>query len=147
MKWQKKIYLFDKWKRYIASFFWLSPCAWGICIRQRHGKTEILCIIHKDGSLMLPKWHIKKWETPPEAALREFIEETGMIWSVLREKIGILRDRKRRKKITFYAIEQIKEGPLGEHDEKTIWVDIRHAMKTMKHKSESHFLERYFIKK
>lgn len=143
MKSTKKTHLFETWKKLIASFFWLEPCAGGICIRNRKWRTEILCVTHKDGGIMLPKWRIKSWETTEQAALREFMEETGIYNCTLGNKIGIIRDRNRGKKITFYSIHSSgQHTPI--HDEAIMWIDLSSAIKNMKHRTEKIFLKKHF---
>lgn len=143
MKPFKKESLFEQWKKFIASFFWLDPCAGGICIRERKWIKEIICVTHRDGGIMLPKWRIKRWEKPKEAALREFREETGIYNSTLGSKIGTIRDRNRRKKIIFYHIQS--SGPHSViHDEAVMWLPLEDALQKMKHKTEKKFLQKYF---
>jgi 8-oxo-dGTP pyrophosphatase MutT (NUDIX family) len=142
MKSTKKWSLFEQWKKFLASFFWLDPCAGGICTRERKWKIEILCVTHKDGGLMLPKWRMKPWETMEQTALREFREETGIYNCTLWKKIGTIRDRNRRKKIIFYAIQSSwPHSPV--HDEAIMWVHLEDAAKKMKHTTERAFIERY----
>lgn len=142
MKSIKKGRLFEQWKKFIASFFWLDPCAGGICIRDRRWIREIICVIHRDGGVMLPKWRIKRWEKTKEAALREFQEETGIYSSTLGWKIGTIRDRIRRKKITFYHI--YNSGTLTPvHDEAVMWLPLESAQQKMKHPAEKKFLKKY----
>jgi 8-oxo-dGTP pyrophosphatase MutT (NUDIX family) len=91
---------------------------------------------------MLPKGRIKKWETTEQSALREFQEETWLYGNSLGTKIGIIRDRLRRKKITFYMIR-----PGSRHtavtDEAIMWIELARAAEKMKHKSEQKFIEKY----
>ena len=142
MKWNKKGYL-ELWKKRIASFVWLDPCAGWICLRERKWKTELLCVIHKDGGIMIPKWRIKPWESTEDAALREFREETGIYTSILGEKIGVIRDRIRRKKITLYKIHHGSWQHTSVHDEAIMWIEIGQALKKIKHLSERKFIEKY----
>jgi 8-oxo-dGTP pyrophosphatase MutT (NUDIX family) len=146
MKWAKKTGFFEQCKKYIASIFWLDPCAGGICLRERRWKIEILCVLHKNGMLMLPKWKMKQWEKSDKAALREFQEETGIRNSVLWKKIGTIRDRIRRKKIIFYSICYNHDMHTALHDEAIMWVHLHEAAKKMKHGSEKKFLEKYFTR-
>lgn len=144
MKWMKKWTLFERWKKFLASIFWLDPCAGGICLRERNWETEILCVIHWDGGIMLPKWRIKQRETPGDAALREFQEETGLYSGTLGKNIGTIRDRNRRKKIIFYHVHS--SGPHTPiHDEAVMWVLLKNAPKKMKHPTESEFLKKHFL--
>jgi len=65
--------------------------------------------------------------------------------SILGEKIGIIRDRYRRKKITFYMMHQTQDHTVYPHDEATLWIDIEDALEKMKHASERKFLKRHFL--
>ncbi len=135
--------LLRKVKRYLASLFWLKPCAGGICTRKRGNSIELLCICHKKGTIMLPKWGCKVGETLEESAIREFREETGIFDFKLGEMIGVVRDRKRRKKTTFFHIE--KPGKQHGHmkDEATLWVKIEDALVDMRHKGERKLVKGY----
>ncbi len=92
---------------------------------------------------MLPKGRCKVGETVEEAATREFREETGIYDFKLGEKIGIVRDRKRRKKTTFFAIEKPGKQHAHFHDEATLWVKIEDALVDMRHKGERKLVKEY----
>lgn len=143
MKWTKKTGFINIWKKKLSSFFWLDDCAGGICIRERKGVEEILCVLHNDGGIMLPKWRVKKWELLEGAALREFQEETWLYGSQIGQKIGTIRDRLRRKKITFYKIHTGSRHTTVT-DEAIMWVELSKASAKMKHASERDFIEKYF---
>lgn len=133
------------WKRKISSFFWLNDCAGGICIRERKWIRELLCVLHNDGGFMLPKWWIKKWESFEEAALREFREETGMNHPAIVEKIGVIYDKIRRKKIVFFLMQYRESSHSTLRDEATMWIDLEKSSRKMKHKSEQEFIEKYLL--
>ena len=131
-------------KKVLSSLVWLDVCAGGVCIRERKNQREILCVMHKNGGIMLPKGRVKNHETLEQAALREFSEQTGIYQVSLGSKIGTLRDRIRRKKITFFWIEHAKlQTPV--HDEAVIWVEIGRAFSQMKHTSERQFIKKYIL--
>jgi len=132
-----------KSKRYISSLFWLEPCAGGICTRKRGSTTEILCICHKKWTIMLPKWRCKVGETVEDAAIREFQEETGIYDFKLGEKIWVVRDRKRRKKTTFFKINKPGKQHTQFHDEATLWIKIEDALVDMRHKGERKLVKEY----
>jgi 8-oxo-dGTP pyrophosphatase MutT (NUDIX family) len=91
---------------------------------------------------MLPKWRIKLWETLKIGAIREIQEETGLYGFTLGNKVGVLRDRKRRKKITFFEVKNAGiHSPV--HDEAIMWVSIEHALKHLKHDGEKKLIEKY----
>lgn len=101
--------------------------------------------MHKKGWLMLPKWRVKPQETLKEAAKREFEEETGLYSYQLGDVIGILRDRYRRKKITFFWFKNPSNKHAEIHDEAIVWVELQKAPQQMKHKSERKFIEKYVL--
>jgi len=141
---RKKKYLqtWNNWKKKIASFFWLDDCAGGLCIRDGKRWRDILVVLHKDGGVMIPKWKVKPWESLATAALREFQEETGLYSSRLGKKIGVMRDRLRRKKIHIYKIDNIVVSSLI-RDEAVVWMSLEKALIHLRHKSEKKFLEKY----
>lgn len=145
MTWKKKmIQYLNLWKKKMASLFWLDDCAWGICLRERKWKIELLCVLDKHGGFMLPKWRLKKWESFEDAAVREFQEETGIYNAKISKEIGIIRDRIRRKKIVLFSFLWTSFSHSSIHDEAIMWVDIKTACKKMKHPSERDFLKKYF---
>jgi ADP-ribose pyrophosphatase YjhB (NUDIX family) len=139
---QKKL---EVWKKKIASFFWLDDCAGGISLRERKWKREILCVLHRDGSYMLPKWQVKEWESFADAALREFREETGIQNVALWEKIAVIRDRIRRKKIIFFSMNHGESAMTAIRDEAIMWVEVEKSAKKMKHESERKFIEKHLL--
>jgi len=130
-------------KRYLSSLFWLAPCAGGICTRKRGTNTEILCVCHKTWKISLPKWRCRIKETIEKSATREFREETGIYDFKLGKIIWIVRDRKRRKKTTFFQIEKPGKQHSQCHDEATIWVKIEDALVDMRHKGEKKLIKKY----
>lgn len=92
---------------------------------------------------MLPKWRCKVGESIEEAATREFREETGIYDFKLGGIVWVVRDRKRRKKTTFFAIEKPGKQHTHIHDEATLWVKIEDALVDMRHKGEREVLKDY----
>ena len=128
-------------KTRIKKYFWLTPCAGGLCIRERKWVQELLCVAHKKGTIMLPKGRIKPGETSEVWALREFREETGIYDCELGKFIGTIRDRHRGKIIDFYEIK--KPGKIHKFkDEHTFWIPLDEALSQMKHPIETRFLQR-----
>gem|GEM_PF-2378700 len=74
--------------------------------------------------------------------MREFQEETGLYSSRLGKKIGVMRDRLRRKKIHIYKIDNIVVSSLI-RDEAVVWMSLEKALIHLRHKSEKKFLEKY----
>lgn len=130
-------------KRWLSSFFWLEPCAGAIITRERNGGKEILCIAHKKWGLMLPKWRWKIGESTQEIAVREIQEETGLYGFKLGREIATIRDRKRRKKITFFEVKNPSTTHAHIKDEAIIWTPHKEAVKKMRHESEKQLLAEY----
>lgn len=103
--------------------------------------------MHKNGGLMLPKWRVKPNESLKEAAKREFQEETGLYGYQMGDEIGILRDRYRRKKITFFWFKNPSSKHSEIHDEAIVWIDAIKALPLMKHAGEKKFIEKYVLEK
>ncbi len=142
---KNRLSFLDNCKLWLSSLFWLEPCAGGICIRERQWQSEVLCIAHKKWGLMFPKWRIKRGETLESGAAREIQEETGLYGFTLWIKIGVIRDRKRRKKITFFEVKNAgAHSPI--HDEAIMWVSIPNALKHLKHEPEKKILQQHLQK-
>jgi len=54
-----------------------------------------------------------------------------------------VRDRKRRKKTTFFTIEKPGKQHTNIHDEATLWVKIEDALVVMRHKGERELVKEY----
>jgi len=54
-----------------------------------------------------------------------------------------VRDRKRRKKTTFFKIEKPGKQHTQFHDEATMWVNVEDALVDMRHKGERKLMEEY----
>ncbi len=54
-----------------------------------------------------------------------------------------MRDRKRRKKTTFFTIEKPGKQHTHIHDEATMWVKIPDALPLMRHKGEKELVKEY----
>ena len=91
-------------------------CAGIIPVCQAHGKIEILLIKHLKGNYWgFPKGHQEVGETPTEAAIREFQEETGIKeftliphQEILEENYSFFSDEKQvyiEKKVRYFLAE------------------------------------------
>jgi predicted NUDIX family NTP pyrophosphohydrolase len=88
------------------------PSAGILLFRQRAGRTEVLLIKpggpfwkNKDaGAWMIPKGMVEPGETPVEAALREFEEETGTRLSLLPSPLARVRQAG-GKSVEAFAVE------------------------------------------
>lgn len=94
---------------------------------------------------MFPKWRVKLGENLQAGAIREIQEETGLYGFTLWEIIWVVRDRKRRKKITFFEVKNTGTHSFI-HDEAIMWVSMAHALKHLKHEPERKILQKYLKK-
>lgn len=106
-----------------------------------------VCLINPVGRRVwgLPKGGVEPGETPPQTALREVAEETGMSGVVERELGSIdywfyARDRGGRvHKTVHYFLVRATGGTTEAHDHEVRearWVDVRDALRLMTYPNE-----------
>lgn len=61
------------------------------------------------------------------------------------EKIGIIRDRIRRKKIVFFLMKYQENSHTNIRDEASMWVDLDKSPTKMKHESERKLIEKHLL--
>src|SRR5215208_121267 len=113
--------------------------AGGVVYRRRGGRTEVALIsVGEPGRWQLPKGLVGRGETPPEAALREVAEETGLTCEVEAElgrveywyfSKGGARRVRFHKFVHFYLMRYVSGDVSGHDDEvnEARWVGIEEA--------------------
>jgi 8-oxo-dGTP pyrophosphatase MutT (NUDIX family) len=106
--------------------------AGAVVFRKHDNETLYLVVSSSDGAnWVLPKGHIDPGETPEMTALRELVEEAGVLGAVV-ERLSIKQSRKAGKEI---AVEYflIHEVGATETTEKRIcrWEDERSALQLL----------------
>ncbi len=106
-----------------------------------------VCLINPAGRRVwgLPKGGVEQGETPPQAAVREVAEETG-ISGVVEQELGSIdywfyaRDRGGRiHKTVHYFLVRATGGTTAGHDhevQEARWVDAREALRLMTYPNE-----------
>jgi 8-oxo-dGTP pyrophosphatase MutT (NUDIX family) len=126
----------------------------GIVFRIREGRTEVVIVAVRGRSWCLPKGIIDAGETPPETALREVREETGLTGEIL-DKIGqvsywyFIKEEMIRvhKTVHFYLLKYL-EGNTDDHDnevDEALWIPIEEALDKLSYKSEKEIMRKAFV--
>ncbi|MBX5439946.1 MAG: NUDIX domain-containing protein [Solirubrobacteraceae bacterium] len=97
----------------------------------------------------LPKGHVDPGETPPQAAVREVREETG-VEAELVEKLGDVRywyqrDGKRIAKVVAFYLFDYRSGDVADHDaevEEARWVPLERALDELSYRGEREMVQR-----
>ncbi len=102
----------------------------------KNGKILFTKLTHV-GKITFPKGHIEAGETPKEAALREFTEETGFRDIKIIKKLGIVtkpsieRDGTRITKDIHLYLMKITGNSKSEPEEEIVWLTIEEAIPLM----------------
>ena len=122
--------------------------AGGVVYRRRGGRTEVALIsVGEPGRWQLPKGLVGRGETPPEAALREVAEETGLTCEVEAElgrveywyfSKGGARRVRFHKFVHFYLMRYVSGDVSGHDDEvnEARWVALEEAEGMLAFKGE-----------
>ncbi len=111
-----------------------ATSAGGIVVE--NGKILFTKLTHV-GKITFPKGHIEAGETPEEAALREFTEETGFQDIKIIKKLGIVtkpsieRDGTRVTKDIHLYLMKITGDSKSTPEEETVWLTIDEALPLM----------------
>jgi 8-oxo-dGTP diphosphatase len=124
--------------------------AGGVICRKKESCIEVALISTKNSTIWtLPKGIINKEETPEMAAIREIMEETGLIgeisarlgeksyWFYLKEE-----NAKCKKTVTYYLL-NYKSGNISDYSNEVDdarWFEINEAMKKLSYNSDRDIL-------
>ena len=127
--------------------------AGGVVIRREPAGIDIALAARRtrkgDLAWGLPKGLVEKGEEPPQAAVREVQEETGLHAEIL-EPLGdisywyVWEDERIKKKVTFFLMEAVG-GDMSDHDhemEEVRWFPLDEAKRKASYSSERDVLRR-----
>lgn len=129
----------------------VETSAGGLVVERETMRAVIIGRRNNRGRLLwsLPKGHIEEGESPTDAALREVLEETGLVGEVIGE-LGVIDFWFQQEKVTIHKTVHhfliiAKEGKLtaqiGEVDE-IAWVALDQIAKRLTHDDEKHLVSR-----
>jgi 8-oxo-dGTP diphosphatase len=124
----------------------------GVIYRKQDAAFEVVLISTKKNSIWtLPKGLIDRGEPPEMTAIREIVEETGLVGKIVGE-LGeksywfYLKNEnaKCRKKVTYFLVEYVS-GNVEDHGwevDDARWFEIEAAMQMLSYKSDKDILEK-----
>jgi len=117
--------------------------AGGVVFRKTGGQPEYLLVQAKrtPTEWVLPKGHIERGETMPEAAVREVHEETG-VWARIGPPLDVVRYNVGEKTVAvqFYLMRALQEGEAGESREHE-WLPLEGAIGKATHRQTKGLLQ------
>jgi len=130
----------------------LQFSAGGVVYRKAGPEMEVVILTRGDGKIFcLPKGKIERLETPPQAALREIKEETGLTGTIEKDfgKINYWfysdEDEVRVHKTVYFYLVRYESGSTADHDtdaEDARWLPVDEALKIMSYPSERQMVEK-----
>jgi 8-oxo-dGTP pyrophosphatase MutT (NUDIX family) len=127
--------------------------AGGVVVRSREDGVDVALASRRtrkgDLAWGLPKGLVEEGEAPEQAAVREVLEETGLLAKIL-EPLGdisywyVWDDERIRKKVTFFLMEATG-GDLSAHDhemEDVRWFPLEEARRKASYPSERDVVRR-----
>ena len=129
----------------------IAIAAGGVVYRQGDIGSEIVLVARRKERLWaLPKGTLEENETIEEAALREVLEETGLV-TVIVDSLGTVdysfmtsRGDRIDKTVHHFLLEPIG-GSFDNHDDEfdhVGWYDIHDAQRRLTHRNQLHILDR-----
>jgi len=125
--------------------------AGGVVMRVKNGSVEVLLIKDRFGHWTWPKGHIDPGETPPDAAIREINEETGLTSLDVVEEIGVqgycfnAGNRDIQKRVHIFLVEARGEETIvvqRSEIEKAKWFPYKAAVGKIEYKGSRVILEK-----
>ncbi len=120
--------------------------AGGVVVREQNGYEEFLLVSARNFSFIwvLPKGHIKSYETEAQAAVREVKEESGMKVSVIK-KIGNSERFKwnfKKQIVAFYLMKFEAVYLQNEENRKICWLPYKDAISKLFYTNQKKIMRR-----
>lgn len=120
-----------------------------IVYRRKDYADEILLVKHKNGGhWSFPKGHVEAGEDEKQTALREILEETGLVVDLdtsFREVITYSPKKGVEKDVVFFAALPREGEPVAQPEEimEVLWVKSNEALKMVTYESDREMLKKF----
>lgn len=122
--------------------------AGGVLVRSYNGKKQLIQIIFKHTSgITFPKGHVENGESFEQAALREVLEETGILGLKIVRKMGVITRKSTEidgtvvmKDIHLFLMTGDNLEKQTKNDEDWNWFDIEDALEKNQFPQEKDFI-------